>query len=99
MHTTKRFLLLTSCSWCIAVAQAAQADYFGLEVIDRDDIEICKDASEPEIPFKLDVCEVHVVFDDPADRLISVAFTNVSTTATQGFSSIRWAATRHRDAL
>ncbi len=41
--------------------------------------------SEPEIPFKLDVCEIYVVFDDSADRLISVAFSNVSTTAQQGF--------------
>ncbi|MCH8852244.1 MAG: hypothetical protein IID41_06275 [Planctomycetes bacterium] len=31
------------------------------------------------------MCEVYVVFDDPADRLISVAFTNVSTTDPQGF--------------
>ncbi len=63
----------------------AIADYFGLEVVERTDLTICQDPSEPDIPFKLDVCDIHVVFDDPADRLISVAFTNVSTTAPQGF--------------
>ncbi len=85
MHATNRLLLLTSCALGIAFAQTARADYVGLEVLERTDLTICKDASEPEIPFKLDVCEVHVVLDDPADRLMSVAFTNVSTTAQQGF--------------
>ncbi len=67
------------------LAQAARADYTGLEVIDRTDLTICQDQTEPEIPYKLDVCEVHVVLDDSADRLISTAFSNVSTTAQQGF--------------
>ena len=85
MPIAKRFLLLTSYVLCIAFAQSARADYFGLEVVDRTDLTICQDASEPEIPFKLDVCDIHVIFDESTDRLISVAFTNVSTTAPQGF--------------
>ena len=61
------------------------SDYVGLEVVERTDLTICQDPSEPEIPFKLDVCDIHVVFNDSTDRLISVAFSNVSTTAQQGF--------------
>jgi hypothetical protein len=65
--------------------QAAFADYFGLEVVERTDLPICQDPSEPEIPYKLDVCEIHVVFDDPGDRLISTALCDVSTTDPNGF--------------
>ena len=85
MPATKRLLLLTSCALCIASVQTARADYFGLEVVERTDLTICQDPSEPDIPFKLEVCEVSIVFDDPTDRLISVAFTNVSTTDPAGF--------------
>ncbi len=85
MQSTKTFLLLTSCALCIALTQSALADYFGLEVVERTDLQICQDPSEPEIPYKLDVCEIHVVFDDPGDRLISTALCDVSTTAPQGF--------------
>ncbi|MCZ6652284.1 MAG: hypothetical protein O7D91_04575 [Planctomycetota bacterium] len=86
MHATKTLLLLTSCALCIAFAQAARADYFGLEVIDRSSsYPICQDPSNAEIPFKLSLCEVHAIYDNPTDRLISVAFTNVSTTDPAGF--------------
>ncbi len=54
-------------------------------MIDRSDLTICQDASDLDIPFKLSVCEIHVVFDNAADRLISVAFSNVSTTDPAGF--------------
>ena len=89
MQANTRLLLLTSCALGIAFTQAARADYFGLEVIDRTDLLICEDVSHPDIPQKLDVCEVAVVFDHADDRLISVAFTNVSTTDPRGSSSIR----------
>ena len=69
----------------LSLPAVSLADYFGLEVIDRSDLTICKDQTDPDIPFKLSVCEIHVVFDDPADRLISVAFSNVSTTDPAGF--------------
>ena len=84
MHATKTLLLLTSCALCIASAQTARADYFGLEVVERSDLEICKE-DDPNLPFKLNICEVFVVLDQPTDRLISMAFTNVSTTDPQGF--------------
>ena len=77
--------IVASCAWCIAFAQSARADYFGLEVVDRSDLTICADQTEPEIPYKLDVCDLHIVFNNSADRVISVAFSNVSTTAQQGF--------------
>ena len=77
--------ILLACAFALLAPPSVFADYFGLEVIDRTDLLICEDVSHPDIPQKLDVCEVHVVFDDPTDRLISVAFTNVSTTAPQGF--------------
>ena len=77
--------ILLACAFALLAPPPVFADYVGLEVVDRSDLTICENASEPEIPFKLDVCEIHVVLDDPADRLISVAFSNVSTTAQQGF--------------
>ena len=79
---------LTLCARCIALLlppRPALADFTDLEVVERTDLPICQDPSEPEIPYKLDVCEVYAVFDDSADRLVSVAFSNVSTTAQQGF--------------
>ncbi|MCZ6654069.1 MAG: hypothetical protein O7D91_13725 [Planctomycetota bacterium] len=85
MPATKRLLLLTFCALGIAFAQAARADFTGMEVVDRTDLTICQDPSEPEIPFKLNVCELYAVFNNPADRLISTAFTNVSTTDPAGF--------------
>ena len=80
MHATKTLLLLTSCALCIAFTQTAKADYFGLEVVERTDLTMCQDPSEPEIPYKLDVCNVYAVFNDPADRLISMGVSNGSTT-------------------
>ncbi len=77
---------LTLCVCSIALLlppRPAFADYIGLEVIERTDLTICQ-SNEPELPFKLDVCELHVVFD-AADRLISVGFSNVSTTDPAGF--------------
>ncbi len=44
--------------------------------------------SEPEIPYKLnvcDLCDVYAVFNDPADRLISTALCDVSTTDNNDF--------------
>ncbi|MCH8965536.1 MAG: hypothetical protein IIB58_11280, partial [Planctomycetes bacterium] len=61
------------------------SDYVGLEVVERTDLTICQDPSEPEIPYKLKVCEIYAVFDNSADRLISTAFSNVSTTDPAGF--------------
>ncbi len=77
--------ILLACAFALLAPPPVFADYFGVEVVERTDLTICQNTSEPDIPQKLDVCEVHVVFDDPTDRLISVAFTNVSTTAPQGF--------------
>ena len=66
--------MLTLCACCIALLLplTALADFTDLEVVDRSSsLPICQDQSLPEIPRKLDVCEVFVVLDDPADRLIS----------------------------
>ena len=34
----------------------------------------CQDIQQQYITYKLDVCNVHAVFDDPADRLLNVGF-------------------------
>ncbi len=77
--------ILWVCAFALLAPPPTFADYVGLEIVDRNDLEICKDQSETYIPYKMDVCDVHAVFDASSDRLISVAFTNVSTTAPQGF--------------
>ena len=82
--------ILLACAFALLAPPPAFADYVGLEVVDRKgNPSICQDPSEPEIPYKLEVCDIYAGFDDSADRLISVAFTNVSTTAPRGSSSIR----------
>ncbi|MCH8968199.1 MAG: right-handed parallel beta-helix repeat-containing protein [Planctomycetes bacterium] len=77
--------ILLACAFALLAPPPALADYLGLEVVERSDLEICKDQTEPYIPFKLDVCDVHVVFDNPDDRLISTAFCDGSTTDPAGF--------------
>ncbi len=85
MSITGKLSTVASFALCIVFAQTARADYFGLEVLERSDLTICRDQTDPAIPYKLDVCEVHVVFDDPGDRLISTALCDVSTTDPNGF--------------
>ncbi len=75
--------ILLACAFALLATAPTFADYVGLEVLERTDLTICQ-SNDPELPFKLDLCEIHVVLD-PADRLISVAFSNVSTTDPAGF--------------
>lgn len=73
------------CAFALLAQSPAFADFTGLEVINRTDISACGDVSDPDIPFKLRICEVLAVYDDSADRLISLGFSNVSTTDPAGF--------------
>ena len=53
--------------------------------MERTDVPICQDPSEPEIPYKMDVCNVYAVFNDPTDRFISVGSTSARTDDPNGF--------------
>ena len=47
--------ILLACAFALLAPPLVSADYTGLEVVDRTDLTICQDQSEPEIPYKLDV--------------------------------------------
>ena len=86
MSSVTRLSRWCTCFLAFAGVRVAFADFVGLETIDRTDLTIvCHDIQQPEITYKVDVCNVHAVFDDPADRLLSVGFGDISTTALQGF--------------
>ncbi|MCH8969811.1 MAG: hypothetical protein IIA66_11925, partial [Planctomycetes bacterium] len=76
---------LLACAFALLAPRLALADFTGLQTVERTDLPICQDPSEPEIPYKLDVCSVYAVFNNPGDRLISVGFSDGSTTDANGF--------------
>jgi len=80
-------LILCACSTALLLPPPlALADFTGLQTVERTDLTpICQAPSNPEIPYKLDVCSVYAVFNNPGDRLISVGFSNGSTTDLNGF--------------
>ncbi len=69
----------------IAMAKSALADFVGVEAEIRSDLTICEDTDSPFIEVPLAVCDVYAVFDDPADRLLSVGDSGIGTTDPDGF--------------
>ncbi len=69
----------------LVMAQSALADFVGVEAEIRTDLPICQATDSPNIEVPLSVCDVYAVFDDPADRLLSVGNNGVYTTDSQDF--------------
>ncbi len=82
---SRRFSAWCCCCLCLMATRYASADYVGIEIEPKSDLAICQDASEPDIPFPLSVCNIYATFDDPIDRLLSVAYADITTTDPNGY--------------
>ncbi len=68
--------LAMCCCIYLTVASAASADFVGVTTVIRDDPDtafLCTEGNGIFVPGPLTVCNIFVGFDDPADRLLSVA--------------------------
>ncbi len=76
MNDLKFAITLTICCCiCLTMAASASADFVGVTTVIKDDAETafqCTQGNGDFVPGPLTVCNVFAVFDDPADRLLSV---------------------------
>ncbi len=73
------------CLLCLTVVPQTFGDFVGVEAEIRTDLPICQDPDSPFVGEPLTVCGVYAVFDDPADRLLSVVNNGIETTDADGF--------------
>ena len=67
--------LATCCCIVLTIAPAASADFVGVTTVIKDDPDtefLCTQGNGDFVPGPLTVCNVFAVFDDPADRLLSL---------------------------
>ena len=76
MNNREFRIFLGSCVLCLALAGSTSADPVGLVV---------ENVTTLLSPPGKWVCRVYVQFDDPGDRLLNVAFSDISTNAPSGF--------------
>ncbi len=72
--------LATCCCINLTLARSASADYVGVTTVNKDDPDtafLCTQGNGDFVPGPLTVCNVYAVFDDPADRLLSVAYADL----------------------
>ena len=76
MNNCKRAITLAICCCIIlTTAPSASADFVGVTTVIKDDPDtefLCTQGNGDFVPGPLTVCNVFAVFDDPADRLLSV---------------------------
>ena len=67
--------LLACCCIILTTAPSTSADYVGVTTVNKDDPDtafLCTQGNGDFVPGPLTVCNVYAVFDDPADRLLSL---------------------------
>ena len=76
MNNCKCASAMTICFYMIlAIAPSASADYVGVTTVNKDDPDtafLCTQGHGDNVPGPLTVCNVYAVFDNPADRLLTV---------------------------
>ena len=73
------------CLLWLTVAPQTFGDLVGVVAEIRTDLPICQDTSQDFIDEPLAVCGLYIVFDDPANRLLGISNTDITTSDPDGF--------------
>jgi len=86
IRAKRLFICCASCCCLAMITQSAQADPTGITPVIK-----TQDPGDPSFncnaDFNVDVCNLFVDFESLGDNLLNAAFSNITTTAPDGFFS------------